>query len=116
MAESEAIPRLIFLTAVESLVYLSSPVILRSIVIFKLEDFIGVSAKISCDLQSNDRRGHISAGLDEVDGLSRHSDSLCQFLLGDVPDGPFYLYRIFHTSSSLHCLRIFQIEMRNIIR
>ena len=72
----------------------------ESVVFFKLEYFICMLAKVSCDLQRNDGRGHIATCLNEVDGLPRYSDSLRQFLLGDVLDGSFDLYTILHSSSS----------------
>ena len=97
-------------------VYLSSMLILQSVVFFELEDFICVPSEVSGNLQGYYCRGHIAAGLDEVDGLPRHPHCFRQFLLGDVLYGSFDLYCILHTSSSLHCLFIFQIEIRNMIR
>ena len=43
--------------------------IYESVVFFELEDFVGVSSEVSGDLQGHDSRGHIAAGLDEVDRL-----------------------------------------------
>ena len=74
--------------------------IYESVVFFELEYFICMLAEVSCDLQRNDGRGHIATCLNEVDGLPRYSDSLRQFLLGNVLDGSFDLYTILHSSSS----------------
>ena len=72
----------------------------ESVVFFKLEYFICMLAEVSCDLQRNDGRGHIAAGLDEVDGLPRYADRLRQFLLGYVLDGSFDLDAILHSVTS----------------
>ena len=42
----------------------------ESVVFFELEDFVGVLAEISGDLQGYDSQGHIATGLYEVYGLS----------------------------------------------
>ena len=43
---------------------------IKSVVFFEQEDFVCVFAEVSGNLQGNDSRRHVAAGLDEVDGLS----------------------------------------------
>ena len=70
MADYDMIPDNACSIAGNHFVYLSSMLILQSVVFFELEDFISMSAEVSGDLKGHDSRGHITAGLDEVYGLS----------------------------------------------
>ena len=87
-------------TAEEKFCLFVKLLIYESVVFFKLEYFISMLAEVSCDLQGDYCRWHITACLNEVDRLSRYSDSLGELLLGYILDGPFDLYTILHSAPS----------------